>query len=207
MANFENMQAYLQEEDDEKEFMLLPNDATRLADFLLGKHFHPILRSLDANQERVQARLDKEHKLNNFKEWRRDMATQELNHWQNKTLTEDKEYDGDDYLSMATPSIPLAYPDWMDLDDFSRSALGEEFPSQALHARAITTLLNYTHSLHYKIDYLHSQILLDQGKDQGAEVEDLKARFPWLRACDDHVWLVTTGIPLQLARSAAVNLH
>jgi hypothetical protein len=202
-SNNESVMELLGEEENELEFKLRPADEKDLQEFLMGKHFHAILASLDADLDRVAERQERRQKIAVFKAYRRDMGARELNNWLDNT----KDYDEDDYLETKSPPIPIPYSMWQQIDDFSRTtrAADETDPSSPLFSETMGSLLAYVHSMHWKIDYLLAQNKNVKNVGHESEKAALQARYPFLLDCDSHIWLVANETPKMLARTSAVQ--
>ena len=202
-SNFEQIMDLLGDEENESEYNLRPSDAQDLQTFLLGKNFHAILASLDADHDRVAKRQERREAVDVFKAYRRDMGTRELSRWVDST----KEYDQDDYEDMKSPPIPVPYDTWQEVDHYASTTHPDDVtnPSGPLFSEVIRSMLAYVHSLHYKIDYIMKHNKSLQSAGHASERANLQIRHPFLLACDAHVWEVPNTTPKMLARTPPVQ--
>jgi hypothetical protein len=187
--------------DDEAEYQLSPGDAKLLQAFLMGTAVHPILTALDTDPSRVAARKKKGEDVSDFQSLRRDQGLHELCRW----LDDTKVYDRDDFEDTKNAKTPLKYSAWLDLLNDIEGNEEEEGQPKAIYTKALASMLSYTHNLHYKLDYLLANMKLAGQAGSAYADDDLKARFPFLHNCDDHVAKVPHSVPIMLARTSAVH--
>jgi hypothetical protein len=195
----------LAEEEDENEYWLREVDLKALQAFFLGIRFHPMLASLDANVERQTERKATQAAVANFKAYKRSTGLRELSRWTGKAA-EEADFNEDDYDDVPTPCIPERYGTWLAVSEYAKMC-DEGKPTSDWHvvSKAVDSLLTYTHHLSWKLDYLLRQSRLVKGLGHSVDLEDLKARHPFLTQCDSHVWNTGTATPLMLSRTAAVT--
>ena len=203
----DDMISHLSDMDDEKEFTNMTKSAAdTLQAFVMGSAFHPFLEALDPNHTRVEERKKHVHAVATFKALTRDRGCRELNRWLAVEDASTAPYDSDDYVSVPNARVPLRYTHWMELSAASeaKTAAGPE-DLQGIIAKALVHLLSYAHNLHYKLDYLLANMKLAGQAGSTYADDDLKARFPFLHNCDDHVAKLPHSVPIMLARTSAVH--
>jgi hypothetical protein len=199
--NFDDVCQFLGDEDTEEEFTLRPKDSAMLQVYLRSAQFHPILASLDTDSERVQARMETQQAIRNFKEYKRDMGLRELSAW----LDRNKDDAPEELDQMNAPKIPLPYDAWRELTQHSELPHDDQqSPTGPINSTTIHHMLSYMYNMHWKMDYLLNQQKLYKSAGADADINTLKARYPFLLSCDPHIWDVPNVTPLMLARTSGV---
>jgi hypothetical protein len=166
----------------------------------MGEAFHPFLKALDTDAERVAAREQRAQSAVDLRELLMRNGTTELHRWRGT----DEDYDEEAFADTMFPKIPLPLYDWVFLrDDLMAKGREEENKIPFL----INSLARYAHALHYKIDDLTDQLAnmrsVERSTARGWDV--LLAKYPFLAECDDHVRQTPHVTPLMLSRTSAVT--
>ncbi len=198
--SFDDMTGHLTDLEEDQEFVLKPADAAALRGFLMGQDFDPILAALDADITRVDERKERALTLSKFKAYTRFRGKQELSRW----LDEDRDYDPDEYADLPNAKIPLNYIDWQALVTTIES--GIETPGD-IHqvAKALGQVVHIVAQQQWKLDHLLRVSNESNSTTSHNALEELKAKYPFLHNCDDHVSTVPNVAPMQLSRSRGVR--
>jgi hypothetical protein len=189
-------------EDDVDEYVLTDKQAEVFSTFAQGEAFKSILISLDTDSSRVHLREKRAAQYETFLDDRHANSSHAVGEWWGCTAEDLTPF----------PTSPMPSNEWMDIMRIADDGEDNMDPPEdnLLLFNAIKHITAYIHIIHWKMDMLRASHDRDRlagaGGRSGLTAEaELKAKFPFLGACNPNVWTIpaATNI-LQLARSAAV---